>query len=275
MLSPSALEVHARREPLKKHASSWKGSRPRILAVFAAQKKSRGAYGKKHLVDATNYKELSVQNYAALTADRLQREKELRMETARRRQRQRQRAKKQKKGGGNCKDKKLEERKSKKKNYVNYLRGHFTKVTVNRFESPRTKVQRTIDSITKSNAAWHEKGNDSQNKRSKGKQRSKATAERSSKVDRNSNQLALKRKTQISHREVRHNSKTLLQHLREQMKSSEGDYGHAAPFDTCSELRSSRLGALDLNVGLDQTKTNKHRERGKGTKENVLIKKLM
>ena len=46
-------------------------------AVFVAQKKSRGAYGKKHLVDMTNYKELSVQNYAALTAERLQREKEL------------------------------------------------------------------------------------------------------------------------------------------------------------------------------------------------------
>ena len=129
-------------------------------AVFAAQKKSRGAYGKKHLVDATNYKELSVQNYAALTAERLQREKELRIETARRRQRQRRRAKQAKRAEEVARDNKLKERKSKKKNYVNYLRGHFTKVTVNRFESPRTKVQRTIDSITKSNGAWHEEGSE-------------------------------------------------------------------------------------------------------------------
>ena len=53
----------------------------------------------------------------------------------------------------------------------------------------------------------------------------------------------------------------------EQMKSSEGDYDHAANKDAYSELRSSRLGALDLNVGLNQTKTNRHRERTKGPKE--------
>ena len=96
---------------------------------------------------------------------------------------------------------------------------------------------------------------------------SKGRFEEFPKSDRNSQRLALKRKNQISHREVRHDSKTLLQHLREQMKSSEGDYEHATTNDDDSQLRSSRLGALDLNVGLNQTKTNRHRERTKGPKE--------
>ena len=66
-------------------------------AVFAAQKKNRGAYGRKNIGEATNYKELSVQNYAVLTAERLQREKELRAETAKRRKRQRKRAQQEQK----------------------------------------------------------------------------------------------------------------------------------------------------------------------------------
>jgi hypothetical protein len=109
-------------------------------AVFAAQKKNRGAYGKKNIGEASNYKELSVQNYAMLTAERLKREKELRAETAKRRKRQRQRAQNAKRAEEIARDKTLKERKTKKKSYVNYLRGHFTKVTVNKFESPRTKV---------------------------------------------------------------------------------------------------------------------------------------
>merc|ERR1711871_1533527 len=77
-------------------------------AAFAAQKKSRGAYGRKNLGEATNYKELSVQNYAMLTADRLKREKELRVETAKRRKRQRQRAKLAKRAEEIARDKKLD-----------------------------------------------------------------------------------------------------------------------------------------------------------------------
>ena len=75
MALPTVLGILAWREPYENMPLPNKAPDQGYSAVFAAQKKSRGAYGKKHLVDATNYKELSVQNYAALTAERLQREK--------------------------------------------------------------------------------------------------------------------------------------------------------------------------------------------------------
>ena len=65
-------------------------------AAFVAQKSARGAYGRENKSHVAYTKELSAENYASLTAERLQREKVLRAETARRRKAQRQRAKAQK-----------------------------------------------------------------------------------------------------------------------------------------------------------------------------------
>ena len=45
-------------------------------AAFVAQKSARGAYGRENKSHVAYTKELSAENYASLTAERLQREKE-------------------------------------------------------------------------------------------------------------------------------------------------------------------------------------------------------
>ena len=234
-------------------------------AVFAAQKNNRGAYGKKNIGEASNYKELSVQNYAMLTAERLKREKELRAETAKRRKRQRQRAQNAKRAEEVARDKKLEERKTKKKSYVNYLRGHFTKVTVNKFESPRTKVQRTIDSITKTQ--FNKMNTHYENKKPSITDRQhslKVENRRASTRNDLEVQHLLKKQTLIYQKEVRRNSKTLLQHLREQMKTKEKEVDDSGRvISDINDLNSSRIGALDLNIGLNRTKRHKNTKKSK------------
>ena len=241
-------------------------------AVFAAQKKNRGAYGRKNIGEATNYKELSVQNYAVLTAERLQREKELRAETAKRRKRQRKRAQQAKRAEEIARDKTLKERKSKKKNYVNYLRGHFTKVTVNKFESPRTKVQKTIDSMTKkefigNNHRQYRKECEPHELKGLNQQEQELLQTQNRRIAaRNDveNQHLLNKQAFISQKEVRHNSKSLLQHLRQQMKNKEEVNDEDGNMESGNvDLNSSRLGALDLNIGLQRTKKPKKRNKRK------------
>jgi len=247
-------------------------------AVFAAQKKNRGAYGRKNIGEATNYKELSVQNYAVLTAERLQREKELRAETAKRRKRQRKRAQQAKRAEEIARDKTLKERKSKKKNYVNYLRGHFTKVTVNKFESPRTKVQKTIDSMTKKEFIGNnhrQYGKEYESHQLKGlKQQEQERLQTQNRriAARNDveNQHLLNKQAFISQKEVRHNSKSLLQHLRQQMKNKEEVNDEDGDMESGNVgLNSSRLGALDLNIGLQRTKKPKKRKKKKWKKKKL------
>ena len=272
---------------IRKSMNETSGKRPKGMmqdcgyaAAFVAQKSCRGAYGRVGKDKAVAHKEISIENYATVTSERLRREKEIRFETARRRREQKKRAKNRQIAEMEERDQMLEKRKAKKKNYVNYLRQHLTKVTVHETRKGKRGQADFLDEWNhekvdnkknaKNNHKWIQADDKSNRRRTttdkgRGSATPKVPPKRSVVAPSFSRPCLQSCESSLNKVQIR-DTKTMLRELRQQMKESETGQTEASQN---GNPNNGNLGALDLNVGLimnvntkDLPKTNTDFQQG-------------